>query len=1699
MPEQELENQEPETSTVERRKRLGLRNLLIVSVAAAVGLVILLAISLVSYRYGVFNSWIQTQFTAKMADIGIVFSADEFSLTVAPLELHLVNATFNDRLSGEKLFFIRDAHLHLSVDNLYAWQLSRDISIDTTDIDGAEVWIRFDENGRSNFANLNLIEQAPGRVNFKYESIVFSLRNGTVHVGDVTRKISGDARNVLFSLAAEHGEETDRLYRINFESTQSRFVYDEHPLEPIDVHAKGTATNLGADITELRIDTPIGTSYLNGKITDWEALKYDLNIESTVDLTQASTTFPLGASLRGIGNFKGKVTGQGENYQIAGNADSEALFADGIYLKAVNVDATVAGTNANYEANGKAVAELLTFEDFRIEFPRLAGNVRGTGTDFRWVGELQAAAVKSGSMTIGGLFLRDAVAEKNDKELQLSAGSGVTQRFAVGDLEMARLQTRNLRFATRDGGFTITSPTAATDSLKAPNYSLEGVNGRDLVVNRSGKNTTVDLKGVTARDARIKDNRVNDLRAGSLALSDFPDRTDITFKNVQAGSVINGGTKINGIESAEIVINDNAAETKIYSDNVRVAKLVAGSATLGSLNIGGIRLTIRQGRIEGTSNDIDAGNITLARNEALKDGGTLNGVKIVKPIFIVEPSGRYRASADMSIGGGIVGSIPLGNANARVNLSNDRAVLDAITASVMNGQVTGQAQIAFNDRATSQIALDFANLDLSKIVALQAGRTIPLEGQTTGRADLTFQGTDIRTASGTVRSDITASAGSDDATKVPVTGRVDLNAVNGLFNIQEAKLNTSRSTLEATGRFDMRANDSDLHVALNTTDASEIDRIFRVIGAAPDVTKQLDAMDAQFAGDLTFNGTLTGNISDLTIVGNASLYSVVLHGRDVGSVETAINVSPTGVELRNGRLTERTGGGTATFDVTVPYGGTNNTTVNATLTGVNAGNLLAALPVSLPERIRDFDGKTSGTVKLTGLPDAANGSIDIAAANGTVAGEKFDTLKARADFSGTRISISSGEIRVGDGLLALNGNYDRGSGQFDFALSGKSVPLNLALSFLPKSTAIPTFSGVVDLTAKATGDYDVPSTYQIDFNGTARDVIANDHSFGMVTFDGKTNNQVLTADLVANLDGKQQPVKATIDFRNDDLPFRVESNFNESPLGPFFALVPQLSGIEVTGTGTGRVEISGNLMAVDANGNRVFSSSALNGRGEFSTLALRLQGTPLTSTEPVVVRLSPDQITIDSARFSGGGSNVTVAGSVAIASGGRNDLSIDGHLNLAVLNVFRPVRTSDTFFGGFADVSVRVAGTYEDSQLSGTATMDNASIATFVGTDRFTFDRLNGRILFTSKQAQIERATGYLGGGQFTATGGLRFTDDLRIGSYRVALNGVNVTVPYPKDFTTTGDATLEISGNRVGDLLTTHISGDIRARKSLYTKDIDLATIVGARRDASLSVGGSPIDVPTFDLSIEGRDALVVQNNIADLTASVSLRITGTADEPQIAGRIVANNGVIIFRNDRYDIQRGVLEFPPNTSVDPVINLQAESTIAGYQIFVTLNGPLTDTELLNAAVRSSPALPQADVISLITTGALSNTSGGIPTLAQTGISTAAEVLTDSIINNPVRKATDRLFGLNVFEIDPIISGDKLNPTARLTVGRQINNNLRVTYSTNFSQDQNQVLAFEYRVSNKLSFFAQYEQRSLSNATSKRDNFSFGVRFRRRF
>src|SRR5688572_28736064 len=184
-PSEETPAEEPRV----RRRFVTRRNALLIGGGLAVLIVVLGLLAVVLFRYGTVDSIIKNQFVEKMNYMGIDFTADVFSLTVNPLELTLKNATFNDRTSGEKLGFIREARIGLTVDNLFAWQLTRDIKVNTTDIWGAEVWVKYDENGRSNFANLVQDERA-SRVNLRYDSVKFQLRDSVVHFGDLRRTIT---------------------------------------------------------------------------------------------------------------------------------------------------------------------------------------------------------------------------------------------------------------------------------------------------------------------------------------------------------------------------------------------------------------------------------------------------------------------------------------------------------------------------------------------------------------------------------------------------------------------------------------------------------------------------------------------------------------------------------------------------------------------------------------------------------------------------------------------------------------------------------------------------------------------------------------------------------------------------------------------------------------------------------------------------------------------------------------------------------------------------------------------------------------------------------------------------------------------------------------------------------------------------------------------------------------------------------------------------------------------------------------------------------------------------------------------------------------------------------------------------------------------------------------------------------------------
>ncbi len=1653
----------------------------------------------IAFKAGYVDNYIKSSLLERFTEFGIRAEIESVKTTISPTTAELTNLQFFDVVSGEKLAKIDKLNLELTLSNIIGLRATREINVNSTDVEGLEIWVKFDENGKSNFSNLKFKADEDPNLKISVASINFSLKNALIHYGDVSRKLSGEAKNLTIAVEPENTQvaENERRYRFDLTSTKSIFSYNEKPIEPIDIVAKGIADKNGAEISSLTIKSPIGESNLSGTVTNWESPKYNLKVSSTIDLMQTATLLPNGTALRGFGNFEGTVTGEGEKYKIDGEATSESLAASNIRLKGLQINGKVAGENAIYEGNGKAIAEMLTFEDFQIDFPQLIGKVRGSGTDFKWFGELQAAAVKSPDGTLTGLFISDAVAEYKDKQFAADFGSLHAVSFNSEDLIAESLQINGIKVSTNNGVTTINSPNFRAGVVKDKDTELRGVDANGVKITTNGDKTTAEIENFRAESLQTEDAKLKNIKANGLKLTDENGATDLQAKNIQADGVEAEGAKIGNLQAENVSIKDNGNQTDIYSDNLRVAKIDTQEVGFGSLNIAGVRLRIVAGRIEGTSGDFDAGNVDLRKN------GKLENAKVYQPVFVLEPSGRYRASMDMSLGGGVLGSVKLGAARASVVATNEQIELNKLTAEVMDGKVIGNAVIAMNERNSSKVEAEFANLDLAKILALQGGKVIPLDGKTTGKANLTFRGTNFKKASGTLTADFEANAGTTERGLVPVNGNLGVKATDGLFDIDYAKFNTEKSQLNATGRFDLNGESSNLTLALNSSDATEVERLVKVLDISPELTQQLTDNQINFAGNLKFNGTLTGNLENPNVDGNATLDSVSMRGRELGFLNTKILVSPALVELKEGVLREANGGFT-TFNVVIPQTGANNISVQATLNRVNTGNLLAALPLEkyLPEKLRDFNAETSGTLNLTGLPNEMGGFAELKSGAGSVAGQPFEGMEAHLTFQGTVATLENFDARFADGYLKAKGTYQRDTTLFDLDLEGKNLQASRFRPLVTDDKDFPEFSGTIDLTAKVTGKSDEFATYNVNFQGAGQNVTINENALGTVNFSSTTVNQELKADLTANLEGQQQLITATVNFADKNLPFRAETNFMNTELAPFVALLRSPGSVAITGKATGRVFAEGNIYAKDANGKGYFTADDIKGIAQFSEFALQFDETPIVATQPISITFNTREVVVENARFAGAGSNLVVSGTVALNKRGDNNLSLNGKINLRLLNL----ASKNTFYTGLADISMRLTGVKQE--LSGSASVDNASISTFVGSERLNFERIQAKIIFTSNQAQIERAVGYLGGGKVVGTGGA-LVEGLKLQGFRLELRGQNITAPLPKNFLTTGDAEVKVSSECIKDEKTkkcetggdynTLIWGTIFAKRSSYTKDIDLADLISSRREGSISEGASQslLGIPRLDLRIQGRDALVVRNNLADLTASIDLRVTGDVDFPVLSGsRITANSGTVFFRSDRYEVQRGTLEFPPQANSEPTINLQAETDIKGYQIFVNLVGELSNLDALVATVRSNPALPQADVVSLITTGSLSNSETGITT---TGINTAAEVITDSLINNPIRKATDKLFGLNKFEIDPILSGKRLNPTARLTVGRQINKNLAITYSTNLSEDQNQVLAFEYRVSNRLSFVAQYEQGSLSNVTRSNNNFSFEIRLRKRF
>ncbi|HEY2964586.1 MAG TPA: AsmA-like C-terminal region-containing protein, partial [Pyrinomonadaceae bacterium] len=848
------------------------------------------------------------------------------------------------------------------------------------------------------------------------------------------------------------------------------------------------------------------------------------------------------------------------------------------------------------------------------------GTITGQGDQYKLTGEIKSDALAADGLRLQGLNV-SASGSGQGRSYEIN-GKAVADLLNAGDFQIDSLQLAGQVMGTGTDFRWVGELRAVAE--KSYGTTLAGLFLRDARAELSGGTLTASANQFTANSLAASGAKVDGISASDLRVRNENDVTTASVAKVQAGTISASRATVKGVTANEVSVDARNGVANVTVKAVQVGATSAAGAEIGSLNIAGVRLSVRNRQIEGSTADIDVGTVKFADGQA-------ENVKFTKPVFVVAPSGSYRATADLSIGGGVLGRMNMGQARATVVASNQEIQLNNFAADVFNGRASGNARIALSRGGTSQVAADFNNVDIAGPLAALAQTAVPLSGRATGRVDLTFPGTDVKLASGTVTTQLTAEAGQASADRIPITGTVALRADRGLFNIQQVNLQTPATRLTATGQFSFE-NDSNLHVDLASTDAAEFQTVLISSGLLPEVEEQLRSYGIGLAGQLAFNGDIRGRLSSPDVNGKVSLGSLIVNGIELGALSASIAMNEAEVRVADGQLSERDGGG-ARFSLVAPRTGENNTSLEATLDRLNARTLLALSPLKNNQQLAsDTEGDLSGQIKVTGIPNAMSGSANLTLGPGRLAGEPLEGMVARATFNGPNVNVESVDLRLVAGHIVASGNLNTTSKDFDFQGKAESIQLT-RLAALANRPGLSSITGVADFTAHVSGNLSAQdfSRYQITFDGQARDLTVNGRSAGTVALTGRTQNQQLSINLTTGVLGQPQVVAAQINLASPDLPATIETTFTNADLTNLFAIILPNTGMRVSGRANGTIKASGNLIDDDDN----FSLAGLSGTANFSELSFRVEDIQLDATTPLVVRFTPNEVAFDGARFTG--------------------------------------------------------------------------------------------------------------------------------------------------------------------------------------------------------------------------------------------------------------------------------------------------------------------------------------------------------------------------------------------------------------------------------------------------------------------------------
>ena len=965
-------------------------------------------------------------------------------------------------------------------------------------------------------------------------------------------------------------------------------------------------------------------------------------------------------------------------------------------------------------------------------------------------------------------------------------------------------------------------------------------------------------------------------------------------------------------------------------------------------------------------------------------------------------------------------------------LQNGKLHVMDLRGQVLGGEVTGMAAVDLAGATRSQLQL---NLRGASLAALQSA------AQTSATQNVGLSGTAnlnvnahwgknlnslIANLTGNVQGNVTPPA---TTAPVPLTGNIQAryDAASKQLTLGPSYVRTPQMTLNLAGGL---GKGRVMTVRLRSTDLSQL----AALAPSPAVH------DLGLAGAASFDGTVRQSAAGISLSGQLTGSNVRVRGSQWRSVRANINAGPSRLSVENALLQSPTGG--------------------QVMANINAGlrnwSLAKTSPFQLTLKVAnlrttELEGIAGRKLPLRGIVSAnvaLRGSQETPVGQGTVSLKQANIANQPVQLMNLNFQANGATV---DGKLLVD--LPAGTAQAAFSVNPRQEQYNAQLravgiqlgqleALKARGMAV---SGMLNLTAHGSGTFSNPAgqlSLEIPKLQAAGQTISG------VSLQGNLANHVANVSLDSQVVNTFVRARGTVNLTgNYDTTATLDTQ--AIPLQPLIAIYAPAQAANITG----QTEIHGTLRGPLKNMQQVDAHFVM------PTLTINYKNAvQIGAANPIRLDYAKGVLALQRITIRGTETELQIQGTVPMYGTAPSSIMAVGTVNLALVQAVNPNVTSS----GQIRFDINSYGKTTNPNVEGRIQIINANFAS--GTAPLGMQDGNGVLTLRPDRLEITQFRAMVGGGPLTLHGALVYRPTM---SFDIAARGRGIRMLYPAGVRETFHTDLTLTGSPESALL----RGDVRLQDLTFTPDFDLMTFMS-------QFGGTAVTPPTrgfaqnlkLDVALASATGINAVSRELSLQGTANLQVQGTAAQPVALGRINISGGDLIFMSNRYELQTSTIDLMNPVQTQAVVNVLATTTIQQYNIQLHFVGPV---DRMRTMYTSDPSLPPSDIINLLAFGKTTEAAAANPTPGTLG----AESTIASQVSSQVTSRVEKIAGISQLSIDPVLgtyAGQ--NPGARITVQQRVTGNLFVTFATDATSTQRQVIQGQYRFSPRISISVTRDQ-----------------------